>query len=350
MENWCEYVSREGEIRNVLQFLCECEDLDETFTNLVSSNSASAAAGTPGGWKRVLVVAQDRARVPWPGGARRVDLAWLLAAALLWLLRLAARRSTTIVQVVLVVTACFGALGYTHLLALRRRSRSQFHVAWLTLSVVGLYARHRGSVGPLHPPVLTRTTDLVLHLCLLAMVACYGHCCLANPGRIESTTATVEAASFASSLSLSNGRRGDVGSGAAGGARSYSGDEVDAKPLLLRDRRQEQPGQQEDLRRQRQRQPRQQQLQQPEEQHRRQERQRRQPSPSLRAGRCSICRCTFRLRDHHCVWVGQCIAERNRRSFLAFLVLLAGLSLWFSRRTMALTVVGRRAPLCRGND
>ncbi|CAM9410952.1 unnamed protein product, partial [Hapterophycus canaliculatus] len=61
-------------------------------------------------------------------------------------------------------------------------------------------------------------------------------------------------------------------------------------------------------------------------------------------------RCTFRLRDHHCVWVGQCVAERNRRSFLAFLVLLAGLSLWFSRRTMALTVVGRRAPLCRGED
>lgn len=26
-------------------------------------------------------------RVPWPGGARRVDLAWLLAAALLWLVR-----------------------------------------------------------------------------------------------------------------------------------------------------------------------------------------------------------------------------------------------------------------------
>ncbi|CAB1120343.1 unnamed protein product [Ectocarpus sp. CCAP 1310/34] len=40
------------------------------------------------------------------------------------------------------------------------------------------------------------------------------------------------------------------------------------------------------------------------------------------------------MRDHHCVWVGQCIAERNRRSFLGFLILLAGLSFWFSRRVV----------------
>ena len=47
-------------------------------------------------------------------------------------------------------------------------------------------------------------------------------------------------------------------------------------------------------------------------------------------------RCTFRLRDHHCVWVGQCVAERNRRSFLLFLVLLAVLSLWFASNMLAL--------------
>lgn len=43
-------------------------------------------------------------------------------------LRFAARRSGTIVQVVLVVATCFGLLGYSHLMALRRRSSSQFHV------------------------------------------------------------------------------------------------------------------------------------------------------------------------------------------------------------------------------
>ncbi|CAN0273011.1 unnamed protein product [Hapterophycus canaliculatus] len=73
-------------VRADLQLFCECEDLDETLTNLVSPDSGSSTS-TPGGWKRVLAVAQDRARVPWPGGARRVDLAWLIAAALLWLVR-----------------------------------------------------------------------------------------------------------------------------------------------------------------------------------------------------------------------------------------------------------------------
>ncbi|CAM9890720.1 unnamed protein product [Discosporangium mesarthrocarpum] len=54
----------------------------------------------------------------------------------------------------------------------------------------------------------------------------------------------------------------------------------------------------------------------------------------MRAGRCDICRCAFQLRDHHCVWVGQCVAQRNRRSFLSFLILLAGLAVWFSCRVL----------------
>ncbi|CBJ32306.1 conserved unknown protein [Ectocarpus siliculosus] len=59
------------------------------------------------------------------------------------------------------------------------------------------------------------------------------------------------------------------------------------------------------------------------------------PSPATHT---DLQRCTFRMRDHHCVWVGQCVAERNRRSFLGFLILLAGMSFWFSRReVMALS-------------
>lgn len=56
-------------------------------------------------------------------------------------------------------------------------------------------------------------------------------------------------------------------------------------------------------------------------------------------------RCTFRLRDHHCVWVGQCIAERNRRTFLMFLVSFSALSTWFAVK-MILLHAGDE-PLCR---
>lgn len=55
-------------------------------------------------------------------------------------------------------------------------------------------------------------------------------------------------------------------------------------------------------------------------------------------------RSTFRLRDHHCVWVGQCVAERNRRTFLAFLILLSALAAWFGVQLALLQV--EQEPLC----
>eukprot|EP00903_Cladosiphon_okamuranus_P007993 g7714.t1 len=185
MENWCEYVSQDGEVRNVLQFFCECEDLDETFTNLVSPAATSASTTTTASattrtaaWKRVLAVAQDRARVPWPGGARCVDLAWGLAAALLWFVRLAAKNSASLLQAVVVVATCFVGLGYSHLRALRRRSDSQFHVAWMTLSVLGLYSRYREGVGL----TLSRTDNAIVHVMLLALRSRRGNSRRCRPG------------------------------------------------------------------------------------------------------------------------------------------------------------------------
>eukprot|EP00752_Nemacystus_decipiens_P005480 g4962.t1 len=303
MENMCEYVSQDGEVRNVLQFFCECEDLDEAFTSLVSPD-ATAPTGTSttaraAAWKRALAVAQDRARVPWPGGARRLDLAWVLAAALQWLFWSACRRSTSLLQVVTMVATCFAGLGYSHLRALRRRSDSQFHVAWMALSVLGLYSRYREGVAL----TLSTMDDLIAHVMLLALVSSYGHCCLVDPGRDQGGR-TAETDEIEPGAPLTGKQREDQGlvgtevvyvnddagsgSGGGSGAREAMLEEREARRALL-----------------------------------------------LRSGRCSVCRRTFRLRDHHCVWVGQCIAERNRRSFLAFLLLLAGLSAWFARRTAA---------------
>ncbi|CAN0139157.1 unnamed protein product, partial [Ectocarpus sp. 12 AP-2014] len=239
-------------------FFCECEDLDETFTNLVSASSAtSSTTASPPGWKRVLDVAQDRARVPWPGGAKRVDLAWFLAAALLWLVQLAARRSASLAQTVAVVAACFGGLGYSHLRALRRRSRSQFHVAWISLSVVGLYStRYRGGDvdTELHPTPPSKTADVAVNLCLLAMAACYGHCCLTDPGRDKLASAEGRLAPPAAATAAPSRRRRDAWAGGASVCVGGEEEEEAEGKRALRERR--------DRRR----------------------------SLLLRSGRCSICR------------------------------------------------------------
>ncbi|CAM9346861.1 unnamed protein product [Ascophyllum nodosum] len=274
MDNWCEYISENGEVKHVLQLFCECEDLDETITELLSQSAETRDEGDSvrrvgSRWRRVLDAIQDRARLPWPGGAKRVDLGWFVAAFLLELLRWQIRRSKTLVAVGLSLAAGFGGLAYSHVQTLKQRSRWQFHVAWLTFSILQSYRQYKTKIRRHLPPAV----DAVAHLALLSMLACYLHCCVADPGRHEVADASVPGAIDAIAAESTARLRAHEGLGR---------------------------------------------------------------SEALRSGRCAICRCTFRLRDHHCVWVGQCVAERNRRSFLLFLVLLAVLSLWFASNMLAL--------------
>ncbi|CAM9893855.1 unnamed protein product [Chrysoparadoxa australica] len=41
---------------------------------------------------------------------------------------------------------------------------------------------------------------------------------------------------------------------------------------------------------------------------------------SRQTGWCVLCHTHIELRDHHCVWVGQCVGHRTRRSFLVYLL------------------------------
>mmetsp|Transcript_4509 Transcript_4509/g.7576 ORF Transcript_4509/g.7576 Transcript_4509/m.7576 type:complete len:168 (+) Transcript_4509:108-611(+) len=42
-----------------------------------------------------------------------------------------------------------------------------------------------------------------------------------------------------------------------------------------------------------------------------------------RASHCDICKCCFDRFDHHCPWVGTCVARSNHRFFIAFLLCIS---------------------------
>lgn len=48
----------------------------------------------------------------------------------------------------------------------------------------------------------------------------------------------------------------------------------------------------------------------------------------LRAKHCKICKNCFSTFDHHCIWIGNCIAEKNKRLFILFLFLHSVLLLY----------------------
>ena len=64
----CEYTNLKGEQKSVLQCLCACDEVDETFDAMVNGKEIK-----DGKWDQMMAVVSDRVRVPWFGGAVKVS-------------------------------------------------------------------------------------------------------------------------------------------------------------------------------------------------------------------------------------------------------------------------------------
>lgn len=69
----CEYINQEGERSHLLGFFCDCEALDEAADRLLTFRGVE-----PGSFSSIMSITEDRVRVPWVGGAKKVSFDVLL--------------------------------------------------------------------------------------------------------------------------------------------------------------------------------------------------------------------------------------------------------------------------------
>ena len=77
----CEYVNVHGKRAHLCGLCCDCSELDDMFDKLLTGSRVQDQR-----YHDVLKVAEDRFRIPWPGGARPfpVDIVspWILVPLL----------------------------------------------------------------------------------------------------------------------------------------------------------------------------------------------------------------------------------------------------------------------------
>ncbi|CAK9031693.1 unnamed protein product [Durusdinium trenchii] len=237
--NCCEYLREDGEVRHVLQCFCECNDLDSLADDCIKCCCEGQRLQGPAlreKLRRVCWSCAERFRMPWPGGAVEVPWPGAWAALLvLWALRRLLELSTWLPWVAGWLLLGFGHLLLIHLMCLALPMRSEYLVAWVFFSIMGLYGDYSREVWPnqaLGPRVAS-------HLLLLEVVVTFGASVALKPKKDEE----LSAGSFP----------------------------------------------------------------------------------------CRICGRSIHGRDHHCVWINQCVGTHNHRSFLLFLLGLTLLSWSYAR-------------------
>ncbi|XP_077525380.1 zinc finger DHHC-type palmitoyltransferase GABPI isoform X2 [Amblyomma americanum] len=199
----------------------------------------------------------DRIRVPWLGGAKRVELDLISPIILLPTVLLLACHSWTMLMITFSVLPF--ALYFTHRRCLRNRTRTKFFLSWTVTSLVVLLGVFQLEVVPYLEILFSENTVLMLAVAFTCLCAYQVHSC---PPDLVATGVTLEAGKSAEVCSVNV---------------PYSETE-DAKCSVC------------------------------------------QVVQPPRCSHCHLCGRCFLKRDHHCVWLDTCIGEKNHRAFILGLV------------------------------
>lgn len=129
----CEYIDRENQRFHILGCCCNCIDFDKACTHLITCQRVDASNK-----RNMLLTFQDRLRLPWRGGAKRISMEAVIPGAVYPLvLGLAALNEVTS-YIMLVSIVVF--LGYAHQYIKRNNIKTRFFFMWLGWSVFYMIA------------------------------------------------------------------------------------------------------------------------------------------------------------------------------------------------------------------
>ncbi|KAG9351385.1 hypothetical protein JZ751_022634 [Albula glossodonta] len=273
----CEFMNNEGERTHIVTCFCDCDLLDQ-----VCNRWLKGEAQQEGALSQVVAVVKDRLRVPWPYGAKQVDLSVVPPLVLLpVLLHIAALHFLLGVVVMIALPAL--VLWY-YFVTHQNKGQTLFFLSLSLFSLGYMYYLFltevvpHGNVGPLQ--LSTVTVGVAFTLFSLAFTK-------RDPGFLHpqpaDTQSTVPYHSNLPELACAH-RNGTSPAGQLVVAHSKT-----KKSNWCQACRIAQP---------------------------------------RRAGHCRICDFCVQRLDHHCVWINSCVGQANHRYFLLTLLLFLLTSLY----------------------
>lgn len=127
----CEYLDQHQQRNHLLACCCNCQDFDLAFTSCITCQRVD-----PKNKENMLLTFQDRLRIPWRGGAKRISMEAVIPGIVYPLvIGLAALNEITSY---IMLGACIVFLAYAHHFVKKNHVKTKFFFMWMIWSVVYL--------------------------------------------------------------------------------------------------------------------------------------------------------------------------------------------------------------------
>lgn len=125
----CEYVDKHNQRNHLLACCCNCQDFDLAFTSFITCQRVN-----PQNRQNMLLTFQDRLRIPWRGGAKRISMEAVIPGIVFPLVIGLSALNEITSYIMLGTTIIF--LIYAHHFVKRNHVKTKFFFMWLIWSMV----------------------------------------------------------------------------------------------------------------------------------------------------------------------------------------------------------------------